>query len=340
MIKKEKKFIKNIFSSFVNNIKKLRMEKIHDKEILEYPIVVHNFYKKFGKIISTNKISFKVKKGSIHGFIGPNGSGKTTTIKSLIGAYIPTSGILEINGNKAGSKIANRLIGYIPERASFPKHLNSSAYLKSMGELSGLKAKLSKQKAFEILKELNLEKHANRKPITFSSGMQKKILLAQALITNPDILILDEPAANLDPTARKNLFDEIIKLRDEGKTILISSHILTELERIIDEVTFLYYGNILYTGNVENFTKKSSSLFVKTSNNKKLEKWLKTKKIKYGGNIQTEIFIKNMAIDKSQELIQQIKKMGLDVISFKINDLQVAYSSLILKEGINKNGNI
>ncbi|MEM6829181.1 MAG: ABC transporter ATP-binding protein [Bacteroidota bacterium] len=149
------------------------------------------------------------------------------------------------NGYKAGSVKANKLIGYIPERASFPKHLNTINYLKAMGELSGLKPKVAFKRANDILEALKMEKQAKRKPIHFSSGMQKKILLAQALLTDPKILILDEPASNLDPTTRKELFDQLIFLRDQGKTILISSHILSELERIIDEATFVYYGEVV-----------------------------------------------------------------------------------------------
>ena len=230
-------------------------------------IEVIKYYKKFKSFVAAKDVDFSVGHGVIHGFIGPNGSGKTTIIKAMIGAYIPNKGKILINGHKAGTAKANELIGYIPERASFPKHLNSVDYLTAMGELSGIKHKESKKRANEVLEALGMQDHAKRKPKSFSSGMQKKILLAQSLLTNPKILILDEPAANLDPTARKELFDQLIELRNQGKTILISSHILAELERLINEVTFIYYGEVIYSGPTKDLTKGKSDVFIKTLDN-------------------------------------------------------------------------
>lgn len=259
--------------SDVMKIVKRKTQKLNKK----YPALeVKNYTKKFGDFTSVNKASFKVKQGVIHGFIGPNGSGKTTTIKAMIGAYIPTSGDIFINNQKARTKNANNLIGYIPERASFPKHLNTIKYLTSMGQLSGLKKRDAKKKSRKIIEALGLKIHAKRKPTGFSSGMQKKILLAQALLTDPSILILDEPAANLDPTARKELFDQLIELRKQGKTILISSHILSELERLINEVTFIYYGKIIYSGNLKLAQNNDiSDTFIRSNKNKELMKMLK-----------------------------------------------------------------
>ena len=316
-------------------IKKSKTKKAnsHKQKIIQTDdaIVIKDFYKSFGKTISVNTISFNVQKGTIHGFIGPNGSGKTTTIKTLIGAYLPNKGSLTINGFKVGTKNANKIIGYIPERASFPGHLNASEYLKAMGEISGLSPKAAKAKATAILKDLNLEIHAKRKPTSFSSGMQKKILLAQALINDPQILILDEPAANLDPDARKELFDEIVSLRNQGKTILISSHIMSELERIIDHLTFLYFGDIIYSGLVLDFIKTHSGMFVKTSNNQKVINFLKSQQINYSGDPRTEIAILGVENKAAQRLLLQIQNLNVNILSFRINDLQSSYS-LAIKE--------
>ena len=301
-------------------------------------IFVDSYTKKFGKFLATDNVSFKVGKGVIHGFIGPNGSGKTTAIKAMIGAYIPTSGKILIGGHKAGSIEANKLIGYIPERASFPKHLNSEQYLKAMGQWSGLSAKEAKAKATEILIQLKMEKQAKRKPITFSSGMQKKILLAQSLLTDPSILILDEPAANLDPTTRKELFDSLINLRDQGKTILISSHILAELERLIDEATFIYYGEVIFSGKISEFAKDNSNVYIKSDKNEKLMDLLKMKKYKVKGDIGGELVIENLSQTKINNLYKTLGTFKLNIISFRANDLQSVYDKLSKKAYIKNKG--
>ncbi len=301
-------------------------------------IQITNLTKRFKKFLATKDVTFDVGHGVIHGFIGPNGSGKTTVIKAMIGAYLSKPNEILINGNPAGSVAANRLIGYIPERASFPKHLNSIQYLTAMGQMSGLKSKEAKERAVLILEALNLQQYGSRNPISFSSGMQKKILLAQSLLTDPKILILDEPAANLDPTARKELFDQLIMLRDQGKTILISSHILAELERLVDEVTFIYYGEVIYSGSTQKFTEGASDVFVKSSDNETLSKLLKAKKYKVSGDIKTEIEIDNIERKDIAKLLNFVTNSKVDILSFRSNDLQSVYDKLISKAVKEKRG--
>lgn len=297
------------------------------------------YTKQFGKFTAVKNASFSVGHGVIHGFIGPNGSGKTTCIKALIGAYLATSGDIHINGLEAGTEDANRLIGYIPERASFPKYLNTLEYLTAMGELSGIGSKEAKSKSLAILKMLGLEMHAKRNPTFFSSGMQKKILLAQSLLTDPSILILDEPAANLDPTARKELFDQLIELRNEGKTILISSHILSELERIVDEVTFVYYGEIIFSGNTDVFTNGKSDVYIKSDNNKLLVEKLKTLGYKPTGDIATEIEVQELERKEANELFEKLGKLKeISILSFRSNDLQSVYDKLVYEAEIKNRG--
>ncbi|WP_215826755.1 ABC transporter ATP-binding protein [Spiroplasma endosymbiont of 'Nebria riversi'] len=221
-----------------------------------YAISISGLTKRFKKQVAVNNITIKVKSGKIHGFIGPNGSGKTTTIKCLIGSIIPNSGEIQIDGKDATLSVAKEVLGYIPENARFPMHLSTYKYLTWMRFLRGNDWKKSKKEAKASLEQLNLWKFQRKNPNSFSSGMKKKVLLAQALISNPKILILDEPAANLDPTSRTELFDELIKLRDMGKSILISSHILLELQNIIDEVTILNHGNVIYSDIIQ--TKKQN----------------------------------------------------------------------------------
>lgn len=293
-------------------------------------IEIKNYSKIFKNFKSVDNINFNIKKGSIHGFIGPNGAGKTTTIKAIIGAYLPSKGEITVNGFKAGTKNANKFIGYIPERASFPKHLNAQDYLITMAEFSGLKTKNAKEKAKEILKNLGLEEQGKRKPNKFSSGMQKKILLAQALITNPQILILDEPAANLDPLARFELFDTILKLKAEGKTIFISSHILSELEKIVDQVTFLLKGKIIFSGGIEEFDKMLENAYITTSNNKKAFELLKNNNF----NVvleENEIILNNIKGQDVRKAFILLEDNKLNIYNIKTRDLQEIYTYFVKK---------
>ena len=168
--------------------------------------------------------------------------------------------------------------------------------------------------------------------------MQKKILLAQSLLTNPSILILDEPAANLDPTTRKELFDQLIMLRNQGKTIIISSHILAELERLIDEATFIYYGEVVRSGKVSDFKEEKSEVFFKTEDNNKAVHVLTQNGYKVQGDIMNELFIEELSLDESQKIYDMIKAEGINVLSFRTNDLQSLYDKLSKEAFENNSG--
>lgn len=223
----------------------------------EVALKVENLSFSIKKRLLLNKVSFEVKAGEIHGFLGPNGAGKTTTIKNIIDAYAtrsPESKIL-IFGKPHDSVEAKRMISYIPEYASFPPHLTLFDYLITMAKFSGFTGHDAKAKAEQLIKILELTAHKEINPNNFSSGMKKKVLLAQSLMTDPKILILDEPAANLDPAARALLFASLKDVAKMGLTIFISSHILAEIEGLIDSITLINLGNILYSGKVDTIAK-------------------------------------------------------------------------------------
>ncbi|MBN3534485.1 ABC transporter ATP-binding protein [Mycoplasma procyoni] len=193
-------------------------------------------------------ISFSVHKGTFHAFIGENGAGKTTTIKTIIDAFSSYQGEVLIDGKDHRSEEAKSKIGYVPENALFPKGLTSFEYLVYLAELSKIKRQDAKQKIDELLEKFGILELKNKKPYSFSSGQKKKILLIQALIHDPEILILDEPAANLDPSARYELFKILTDLNKAGKTIFISSHILKEIDEFTSYVTLIHKGKIYYHG--------------------------------------------------------------------------------------------
>jgi len=223
----------------------------HYNDLPVKPILfVDNLYKQYPKkpAPAINHISFNVYPGQFHAFIGANGAGKTTSIKSIIGAYAIWEGTVLINGHKNTSVEAKQALGYIPEAARFPDKMGCYAYLVWMAKLSGFKSRDAKNFARRRLEELNLWNLRKKSPNSFSSGQKKKILLAQALINNPDILVMDEPAANLDPKARIELFETLGKLQKEGKAIFISSHVLAEMDQYANAATILDGGKIVFSG--------------------------------------------------------------------------------------------
>lgn len=241
------------------------------KQPLPTPVVtIKNFTKHYkGRAqAAVQDISFNIYPGHFHAFIGANGAGKTTTIKSIIGAYskFTMKGDITINGLKNDTPKAKQLIGYIPENAVFPKKMKSREYLTLMAMLAGFKHRDAKQLADQLLVKLDMTTFANKCPASFSSGQKKKMLLAQALIRNPSILIMDEPAANLDPLARDDLFETLLKLQKEGKAIFLSSHILDEVSKFATFVTILDGGKVVFDGPVDRKTNLSQLYrsFVKT----------------------------------------------------------------------------
>ena len=197
-------------------------------------------------------LDLSINEGEIFAYLGPNGSGKTTTIKMLLGLIFPTSGSIEILGTKdiASSKVKGK-IGYLPEGAYYPDFLRGEEILHYFGQLYGLHGSDLQQKIDNVLDEVGMT-HARRRLMRgYSKGMRQRIGLAQALISDPQILILDEPTTGLDPIARKEIRDILSRLRDRGKTLLISSHELLEVEMISDRVGILFEGVLQRCGTID-----------------------------------------------------------------------------------------
>jgi len=235
-----------------------------------YIIETNGLTKKFGNFVAVNDLSLKISRNKIHGFIGPNGAGKTTTIKMLTGAIHPTSGKGVINDSPIASKKGRSYIGYAPSESLFYQNMTMIDYLVYIGQIKGLSKKDAVDKVFDLVEYFELTDSIYRKPIDFSSGMKKKVMVVQALINEPKVLILDEPTANLDPSARINIINilrKLIKISD--LSIFISSHILSELETLVDEVTLIREGEIVLTGSLDKLKHifNKGQYIVKTSNN-------------------------------------------------------------------------
>jgi len=201
--------------------------------------------KSFGKFVAVDNVDLKVVSGSIHGFIGPNGAGKTTAIKVLIGAINCTSGQSFIKGHPVGSVASRQLLGYAPERASFYGNMNTIDYLVYMARICGVEKNDARGRAEILLDWLDLGNFKRTNVAGFSAGMRQRLALAQALIHQPELIILDEPTANMDPTGRMQIIDKLKQIsKQQNTTIFISSHILSELEQLVDSVTMIDHGRI------------------------------------------------------------------------------------------------
>jgi len=196
-------------------------------------------------------LNLEIQEGEIFGYLGPNGSGKTTTIKMLLGLIFPTAGTIEIMGKKdIGAPSIRKSIGYLPEGAYYPDFLRGEEVLNYYGRLYGLGGSNLQQRIDKVLEVVGMT-HARKRLIRgYSKGMRQRVGLAQALLADPQILILDEPTTGLDPIARLEIRDILARLRDEGKTLLISSHELLEVELISDRVGILYNGVLQACGNL------------------------------------------------------------------------------------------
>ncbi len=196
-------------------------------------------------------VSFSVAKGEIFGFLGHNGAGKTTTMKILLGLLRPTSGTMEVLGAPAGDVATHGKLGYLPESPYFYDYLTAEEFLEFYGKLAGMPRDAIHSRIPILLQQVGLQEAQHRQLRKFSKGMLQRIGLAQALIQDPELVILDEPMSGLDPMGRKEVRDLILNLREQGKTVFFSTHILSDVEMICDRVGILANGKMLALGTVE-----------------------------------------------------------------------------------------
>jgi ABC-2 type transport system ATP-binding protein len=195
-------------------------------------------------------VSLHVAEGRVHGLLGPNGAGKTTTIKMLLGLVRPGTGRFEVFGDPA-TPAARQTIGFLPEQPYFPPHLTARQVMRLGGVLAGMSRSEIDPAATELLARVGLEGREGGRLSSFSRGMLQRLGLAQALLGEPRILVLDEPASGLDPVGQRDVRDIIISLRSQGTTVLLSSHQLSEVEAVCDDVTILNAGRVASRGRID-----------------------------------------------------------------------------------------
>jgi ABC-2 type transport system ATP-binding protein len=243
-----------------------------------------------GRVLALEGLEMEVQKGEVFGLLGPNGSGKSTAMKMILGLLRPTSGSAEVCGFRAGTISARRQIGFLPENPYFPVFLSGAELVRYYGRLSGLGGVGLEKRVKELLELVRLGGEAGKRPLrTYSKGMLQRAGLAGALVGDPEILMLDEPTAGVDPAGSREIRDLILELKARGKTVIFSSHLLEQVEDVADRVIILHRGKKLREGRLEDLLTKKNEWEVKVQglpegDRQELLAWLKKK----GGQVVRE----------------------------------------------------
>ena len=238
---------------------------------MEYAVETFSLTKIFSdwwgrdKVYAVDDLNLQIRYNEVFGLLGPNGSGKTTTLKVLLGLLYPTKGrAICLGGDATDPKISAR-IGFMPEESYLYRYLNARETLDFYGRLFGLPPKVRKMRIEALLDMVGLKAVANRPVGTFSKGMARRIALAQALINDPDLLMLDEPTTGLDPIGTRQIKDLILELAKRGKTVLLCSHLLADVEDVCDRIAILYGGKIQSEGKVKELLQQTNKKQITTS---------------------------------------------------------------------------
>ncbi len=203
------------------------------------------------KVRALKALDLEVRRGEVFGLLGPNGSGKTTTIKLLLGLLFPTSGEALIFGKSASDVSKNERLGYLPEESYLYRFLNAEETLDFYARLFDMPADVRQERVDTLIKQVGLDKARKRQLQEYSKGMTRRIGLAQALINNPDLILLDEPTSGLDPLGTREMKDMILRLKAEGKTVIMCSHLLADVQDVCDRIAILHQGELKELGRVD-----------------------------------------------------------------------------------------
>lgn len=204
-----------------------------------------------GSVIAVDSLSLRVEAGEVYGLIGPNGSGKSTTMKVVLGLMAPSKGSAKVFGLDSGDIQARNEIGFLPENPYFYRHLTGEETIRFYGKLCGMRGAELSARTKELLRLVDLESAANRRLAGYSKGMLQRIGLAQSLVQKPRLVILDEPTAGVDPVGSRQIRDLILRLRDEGYTVFLCSHLLAQVQEVCDRVGILFRGKMRREGTLD-----------------------------------------------------------------------------------------
>jgi len=233
-----------------------------------------------GRLLAVEGLDMEVRKGEVFGLLGPNGSGKSTAMKMILGLLRPTGGRAEVCGYRAGTIAARRQIGFLPENPYFPNFLSGIELVRYYGRLSGMGGRKLELRIEELMELVRLGGEAGKRPLrTYSKGMLQRAGLAGAMVGDPEVLMLDEPTAGVDPAGSREIRDLILELKERGKTVIFSSHLLEQVEDVADRVIILHRGKKLREGRLEDLLAKKSEWQIRVQGleevgRKELRGWL------------------------------------------------------------------
>jgi len=305
-------------------------------------IETKNLTKNYGNLTAVDDLNLTIRDGDIFGFIGPNGAGKTTTMRILVTLLEPTRGKAFINGldvSRNGKKV-RRLVGYMPDFMGVYDDLKVFEYLEFFAAAFGIERKKRKSIVEGVLELTDLQSKRSVTVDSLSRGMQQRLGLARVLIHDPKVLILDEPASGLDPRARIEIRELLRELKRMGKTIMISSHILSELEEICDHVGIIEHGRLIFSGTLEEIRPRlgiQSKVRVKVANNedKAVELLSALPQIRDVQVIAEAIVVTFRDGQDSDGIIARtLVKAGIDIISLQPEQLKLDEAFLKLTKGI------
>jgi ABC-2 type transport system ATP-binding protein len=227
-------------------------------------VEIEHLRKRYGSFEALAGVSLSVARGTVFGLLGPNGAGKSTMVKSLLTIIRPT----ECRGRMLGKPIGDRAtlgkVGYLPEHARFQEHLTGRQVIGFSAGLAGVGAAETRRRTEGLLERVGMKDWADRKLATYSKGMRQRIGLAQALVNEPEIVFLDEPTDGVDPEGRIDIRKMIERLREEGRTVFVNSHLLGEVEQVADEVAILSKGRVIESGKVSMLTRRARRFEIRT----------------------------------------------------------------------------
>lgn len=222
-------------------------------------IDLYNVAKRYRRVQALAGVTMRVAPGEVFGLLGPNGAGKSTLVKILMTVIRPTRAEGTLLGRPIGHKPTLARVGYMPEHLRFPGYLTGRQTIEFFAAMSKVDRRTRRRRAGELLDLVAMTAAADRKLGTYSKGMQQRIGLAQALVNEPELVVLDEPTDGLDPVGRREVRQVLVQLREQGKTVLVNSHMLSEVERVCDRVAILVAGRILKQGTIDELTAGSES---------------------------------------------------------------------------------
>ena len=289
------------------------------------------------KVTAIDDLTLNVESGTIFGLLGPNGAGKTTFVKVLLGTTMPTLGSAKILSEDIRNYKIRKKIGYLPENHKFPPYLTAEQVLKSFSKMSGFESRELDNRIDELLDLVGISKWRKVKTAKFSKGMMQRLGLAQAIIHEPELIFLDEPTDGVDPIGRKEIRDILVSLKEQGKTIFLNSHLLSEVELVSDMVGILHKGKLVKKGNIEELTAVKKTYRITTGNNIDAELRNELKGMEISDEGENNYLVKFPGEELMDILIDKLRANDISIKSIvpSKSTLEDSFLSLIKSSEVN-----